>query len=354
MNKGMLAKSVGKMVRLEPKPKHHDADVDPDWHIANASSKGIDLTHLGTQQKVHIRFDLIHEYVSPSEGETRGCLYLYARVFVGDPNPKVASLSPAERRALYGDRSVAVGSADVRGTLNLVIAEIGRNKRLRGRATGHLARRHLDRIIELLEGTHAGREPLETLYGLRQRTDMQKVLSDYPSSVGHQHQERYLPAAEDAIAALQLFLARMQSPSGFEVRITRDEIDDIRLGERLRRVEEADCKARLLVQLHGLREEGSTLLARITHTPAPAFVPFSGSTAPATVPIDNEDGQDITRWRERVASLLLTADKRLGNHFTGCRSSAPPHERLTCHLERLDRVLDELRADHRLSDNFAW
>lgn len=340
----MLAKSVGQIVRVEPKPKHHDADVDPDWRITNASSNGIELTHLGNQQKVHIGFDLIHEYVSPSEGERRGCLYLYARVFVGDPNPKAASLSPAERRVLYGDPAAAVGPPDVRGIINLVISEIGRNKRLRGRATGHLERTHLDRVIELLEETHAGREPVETLYTLRQRTEMQKVLSEYPSSVRHQHHEHYVPAADDAIAALQLFLERMQSARGAEVTITRREIDGIRRGERLRRVEEADYKSELLAQLYGLRDEGSTLLTRITKMPAPPFVPFSGSTAPATVPIENEDGQEVTRWRERVASLLWTADKRLADHFTGCRPSTPPLERLTCHLERLDRVLDELRS----------
>lgn len=339
----MLLKSVGQIIRIEPKPKHHDADVDSDWRITNASPKGIEVTNLDNKQTVHIGFDQIHEYVSPSEGEARGCLYLLARVFVGDAYPKVASLSPAERRALYGDRSRAAETPDVRGTVNLLIAEIGRNKRLRGRASGHLERKHLDRLVELMEATHGGGEPLETLYALRQRTEMQKVLSEYPSSVGHQHHEHYIPAADDAIAALQLFGERMQSRSGSEVRITRREIAERRQAEKLLRVEEAERKSELLAQLYSLRDEGSTLRDRITRLPAPPFVPFNGPTAPATVPIDNEDGQDVTRWRESVASLLWSGNKRLADHFTGCRPSAAPLERLTCHLERLERVLDELR-----------
>jgi len=33
---------------------------------------------------------------------------------------------------------------------------------------------------------------------------------------------------------------------------------------------------------------------------------------------------------------------------------AATREWLTCHLERLDHVFDELRGGHRLSDEFAW
>lgn len=275
-------------------------------------------------------------------------LVLFLVAFGGIGTFVVSALIERRRRSATdlgsGQRSDAVGSPEVRGTVNLVIAEIGRNSRLRGRATGHLERKHLDRLIELLEGTQGGGEPLETLYTLRQRTEMQKALSGYSPSVGHQHHEHYLPAADDAVTALQLFLERVQSASGSEVRITRQEIDDRRRAERLRRVEEADHKSELLAQLYGLRDEGATLRERITRTPAPPFVPFTGSTAPAAVPIDNEDGQDVTQWRERVASLLWMANKRLGDHFTGCRPSASPLERLTCHLERLDRVLDELRG----------
>jgi hypothetical protein len=216
MNKAMLRESVGQIIRIEPKPRHHEAEVDPDWRVTNADSKGIEITHLGNQQRVRIAFDQIHEYVSPVEGDQRGCLYLYGRIFVGDPHPKLASLSPAERRALYGGRSRAQTAPDLRRSMNLLIAEIGRNKLLRGRMAGWPEHKHLDLMIDRLEKVHGDEEPLATLYTLRQRTQGQRALNEYPQSVGHQHQAHYVPAADDALIALRLFLQRAK-PDGFQV-----------------------------------------------------------------------------------------------------------------------------------------
>src|SRR5206468_5149870 len=105
--------------------------------------------------------------------------------------------------------------------LNLLIAEIGRNKRLRGRMTGRPEHKHLDLVIDRLETVHGEEEPLATMYTLRQRTEGQKALNEYPQSVGHMHHEHYIPVADDALTALRLFLQRMKS-DGSEVKLTRD------------------------------------------------------------------------------------------------------------------------------------
>jgi len=120
---------------------------------------------------------------------------------------------------------------------------------------------------------------------------------------------------------------------------------DQELVESLRRAEERDRRSRVLAELDRLRNQGAELRERIRRMPAPPLR-TTGSIAPATVPFENADDHDVSQWREDVASFLWV-DKPLAQHFTGCLPSSPPLERMNCHIERLDRVLDELRRQFK-------
>src|SRR5277367_6168739 len=111
MNKGMLRKSVGAIVRLRPIPRRFDGGtegrelprLDRPWRITYRQKEGIFLNHIGTPHGFLLRFDQIRNFVGDTiQGEGHGFLVLTSQVNLGGDHVWLDPLDALMPAAEYG------------------------------------------------------------------------------------------------------------------------------------------------------------------------------------------------------------------------------------------------------------
>lgn len=109
MNKEMLAKCEGHLVRIRPIARrfhgqHELESLDDDWLIrrVDLARKAVELHNLRCDHCPMLGLDHIHSYVSDPmrdfDGQKHGFLQLNVQVFLTERGPRIEPLSPSFRR----------------------------------------------------------------------------------------------------------------------------------------------------------------------------------------------------------------------------------------------------------------
>lgn len=124
----------------------------------------------------------------------------------------------------------------------------------------------------------------------------------------------------------------------------RREVQDARIAEELRRMEERSRAQEEFNEIDKLRHVGFALREKLRRE-APGLARPSGSTALATIPPVNHEHFEVSEWLGAVANALRRMKPpELAKYFERCSPSLAPLERLECLIERLETVLTQIQT----------
>jgi hypothetical protein len=101
VNKSQLAKSVGRLVKLQPSANGPLGEtIDEDWLVADVTEDAVVLEHVQSKSIARVGFDAVYSYLTDAHGqktpaEKRGFLQLLMQIAIGaDGTVSVKPLAP--------------------------------------------------------------------------------------------------------------------------------------------------------------------------------------------------------------------------------------------------------------------